>query len=139
MQLSEIKITRPYEGVVIMHPDSSVDEQKALFRKNAKIIEDHTGKVHHLDTWGKRTLATPIENFNKAYYFHTTFMADTKAVAELERTMRINEKVLRFFHKRLDERIDLQKHVEAFKTGIAQSAAKEKESRMRDRRAPRAE
>ncbi len=139
MQLSEIKTTRPYEGIILMHPDSTVDEQRALLKKNAQTIETHDGQVKHVDTWGKRFLATPIDKITKAHYFHTTFMADTKAVAELERTMRINEKVLRFFHKRLDERIDIQKHVEEFKTNLAANAAKERESRMKDRRPPRAE
>lgn len=139
MQLSDIKVTRPYEGVILMHPDSTVEDHKALFKKNAQTIEAHSGQVKHVDTWGKRFLATPIEKITKAHYFHTTFMADTKAVAELERTMRINEKVLRFFHKRLDERIDIQKHVDDFKTNLATNAAKERESRMKDRRPSRAE
>ncbi|MDZ4660341.1 MAG: 30S ribosomal protein S6 [Pseudomonadota bacterium] len=139
MQLSEIKITRPYEGIILMHPDSTADDQKALLKKNAQTIESHKGQVKHVDTWGKRFLATPIDKITKAHYFHTTFVADTKAVTELERTMRINEKVLRFFHKRLDDRVDIKKHVDDFKAGLAANAAKERESRMKDRRPPRAE
>ncbi|MGE0763200.1 MAG: 30S ribosomal protein S6, partial [Bdellovibrionales bacterium] len=45
---------RKYEGVVIMHPDASEDEQKALFRKNAEIIKSFKGEMNHLDTWGRR-------------------------------------------------------------------------------------
>lgn len=137
MKLSDIKIVRPYEGIVIMHPDSSSEDQKGLFKKNTKIIEDHNGKINHIDTWGKRSLASPIAKHTKAHYFHVTFTAAPETIKELERTMRINDKVLRFFHKKLDERIDLQKHVEQFKTNLAQNMQKmkEREAKAKERRA----
>ena len=119
---------RPYEAVILVHPDASEDEQKALFKKNKSIIEEQFGgTVRHLDTWGKRNLANPIEKLKKANYFHTTFEANPQAVAELERTMRINDRVLRFMHTRLDDGTDLVAHVENFKKALAESAARERE------------
>lgn len=120
-------MTKPYEVVVLMHPDATLDEQKELFRKNKATIEGFKGSVNSLETWGKRTLATPIGKLKKAVYFHATFEADTQAIAELERTMRINDKVLRFMHTRLDERVSLSKFMEGFKKGLSESAAREKE------------
>lgn len=118
---------RPYEGVVLMHPDSSEEEMKALFRRNKTIIEGFKGEVKHVDTWGKRNLANQIHGLKKAVYFHTTFMAEPQAVAELERTMRINDRVVRFMHSRLDEREDLATYLENFKKALADSAARERE------------
>lgn len=120
-------MTKPYEVIVLMHPDATLDDQKELFRKNKATIEGFKGSVHSLETWGKRTLATPIGKLKKAVYFHSTFEADTQAINELERTMRINDKVLRFMHTRLDERVSLSKFMEGFKKGLAESAAREKE------------
>ncbi|MGZ3691215.1 MAG: 30S ribosomal protein S6 [Pseudobdellovibrio sp.] len=121
------ELKRPYEAVILVHPDATVEEQKELFKKNKATIANYKGSVYSLDTWGKRTLATPIGKLRKAVYFHTLFEADPQAVAELERTMRINDKVLRFMHTRLDERTPVSKHSEAFKKGLADSAAREKE------------
>ena len=119
---------RPYEGVYLIHPDTSEEDQKTLFRKNKAIIEEQFGgSVMNLDTWGKRTLANPIEKIKKAVYFHTTFEANPQAIAELERTMRISDNVLRFMHTRLDERHDLATHLENFKKALADSAARERE------------
>ncbi|WP_374031644.1 30S ribosomal protein S6 [Bdellovibrio bacteriovorus] len=118
---------KPYEVVVLMHPDASLEDQKDLFKKNKATIESYKGSINSLETWGKRTLATPIGKLKKAIYFHSTFEADTQAIAELERTMRINDKVLRFMHTRLDERTSLVKFMEGFKKGLAESAAREKE------------
>ncbi|OFZ28516.1 MAG: 30S ribosomal protein S6 [Bdellovibrionales bacterium RIFCSPHIGHO2_01_FULL_40_29] len=122
---SELK--RPYEAIILVHPDTTLEEQKELFKKNKTTITSFNGAVHSLETWGKRTLATPIGKLKKAVYFHTVFEAGTQAVAELERTMRINDKVLRFMHTKLDERVSPAKHIEAFKKGLQDSAAREKE------------
>lgn len=127
MELSKTIAKKPYEVVVLLHPDTTLEEQKELFKKNKATIESYQGSVNSLETWGKRTLATPIGKLKKAVYFHATFEADTQAITELERTMRINDKVLRFMHTRLDERVSLAKFMEGFKKGLSESAAREKE------------
>ena len=118
---------RPYEAVIMMHPDSTEDEQKALFKKNASIVKDFKGSMNHVDTWGKRSLANQIEGMKKAVYFHATFQAEPSAVAELERTMRINDKVIRFMHTRLSDGTNLVDFVEGFKKALADSALRERE------------
>ena len=121
------ELKRPYEAVILVHPDVTVEEQKELFKKNKTTIASFKGSIHTLETWGKRTLATPIGKLRKAVYFHTMFEAGPQAIMELERTMRINDKVLRFMHTKMDERIPVSKHAEAFKKGLSDSAAREKE------------
>lgn len=120
-------VKRPYEVVVVMHPDATLDEQKDLFRKNKSIIQQYGGSVNSLETWGKRVLANPIGKMKRAIYFHSTFESNTQAIAEIERTMRINDKVIRFMHTKLDERTPLAKFVENFKKGLAESMQREKE------------
>ncbi|MEI7972812.1 MAG: 30S ribosomal protein S6, partial [Bdellovibrio sp.] len=115
------------ESVVILHPDASLEEQKTLFRKNQGIVQEAGGEVFAVDTWGKRTLANPILKNRKGIYFHSLFMAAPSVIAELERTMRINDKVLRYLHVRLEERMPLSKHQEKFKRQLAESAQREKE------------
>jgi small subunit ribosomal protein S6 len=128
MQLEKRPYVRPYEVVVLMNPDASEEDQKALFRKNKAIIEEQFGgAVKHLDTWGKRKLANPIGKSKQALFFHSTFTANPQAITELERTMRINDHILRFMHTSLDDRTDLAKYVEDFKSSLAESAARERE------------
>ena len=127
MELERRDEIRPYEAVIMLHPDSTEDEQKTLFKKNKAIVEQFKGEVNHLDTWGKRNLGNSISKLRKAVYFHTTFKADPSAVAELERTMRINDRVLRFQHTRLEDGTDLLVFVENFKKSLAESAARERE------------
>jgi len=118
---------RPYEVVILMHPDSTAEQQKALFVKNKETITTFKGNIQAVETWGKRTLATQIGKLKKAVYFHAVYEVQPQAIMELERTMRINDRVLRFMHTALDERTTMSKHVEAFKKGLAESTQREKE------------
>ena len=141
MAESSPKILRKYEAVIIMHPDASEEDQKALFRKNREIIQSFSGSTHHLDTWGKRKLGNPIERLTRGNYFHMTFEAAGDCVAELERTMRINDKVLRFQHTRLDDRVSLAKFVDKFKEALVETANREREREIKNqqRKAMRSE
>jgi len=125
--LKSQEILRPYEVVIIMNPETTVDEQKELFRKNKSIIEGFGGSMHTLDTWGKRSLANEIGKARRGIYFHGTFQARPAAIAELERTMRINDRVLRYMHTKLDTRVSLAKYMESFKKSLAETAQRERE------------
>ncbi len=127
MQHVNADLLRPYEVVVLLHPDTPLEEQKEIFRRNKTTLATFKGKFHTLETWGKRNLANPINKLRKAHYFHATFEANPQAIAEIERIMRINEKVLRFMHTRLDERLPLTKHTEIFRKGLLESATRERE------------
>ena len=127
MDLKKTDVKRPYEVVILVHPDTTIEEQKELFNKNKATLASFNGNVHSVETWGKRTLANQIGKLKKAIYFHSVFEAGPQAIMEVERTMRINDKVLRFMHTSLDERTPVAKYMESFKKGLADSAAREKE------------
>ena len=118
---------RPYESVIILKSDVSEEKQKGLLQKNKQIIESSKGEMNNIDTWGKRRLGNPIKKEKTGIYFHTTFTADTQIIMELERTMRINEDVLRFVHVKLEDGTDLNKHNQEFKDSLSAAAAREKE------------
>jgi small subunit ribosomal protein S6 len=120
-------VLRKYEAVIILHPDTTEEDQKGFFTKNKGILENFKGTIHSLDTWGKRKLANPIGKLSRGVYFHTTFEAQGDAIKELERTMRINDKVLRFTHTRLDDRVSIAKYLEAFKTALEETMKRERE------------
>jgi small subunit ribosomal protein S6 len=131
------KLVRKYEAVIILHPDVTETEQKAFFKRNQETISGYAGKVNHIDTWGKRRLANAINKVRLGNYFHTTFEAKGDCVAELERLMKIDERVLRFIHLRLDDRESLTQHVEKFHASLAESLKREqeKEAKAQARRA----
>ena len=121
-----MKKLRSYEGILLLHPDTNLEDQKTLFQQNKKIIEDHEGRMHHCDAWGKRAIANPIKNIKKALFFHYSFYANNKAITELERTLRINSFVLKFLHSNLGP-ISLEKHLKNYYLQLETTSLKEKE------------
>lgn len=126
------KNLRKYEAVIILNPDVSEAEQKNFFKRNQETIQQFAGRVNHVDTWGKRRLANSIKKFRIGTYFHTTFESKGDCVAELERLMKIDERVLRFLHVRLDDRSSLTQHVEAFHATLAESLKREQEKEAKN-------
>ena len=88
---------RKYEIALLLDPtieDTEVDDKfesvlEILKSQGAKIIEDQT-----LD-WGKRKLAYPIKKKGNGIYRIYRFNAETRAITEIERRLRIDEQVLR--------------------------------------------
>ena len=138
MELNIPQPSRFYEGVIILHPDTAEADQKAIFKKYQETIKSFDGEITNLDTWGKRRLANPINKLTMGTYFHVMFEAKAEAIAEMERTLKINDKVLRYNHMKLDERKSLSKHLEDFREVIAGSNKRlEEAEQARQRRQAR--
>lgn len=137
MELEKVKHVKNYEVVIILKPDANEERQKALFKKNQGIIESCSGKIHHVESWGTRALANPIKKQKRGHYFYSTFNSFPEAIAELERTMRINEDVLRFMHTKLSDKVDLAKHLEQFHESLREASKREREKELkRERKIP---
>lgn len=138
--LTPVDVVRNYESVILLSPSSNEGDHKSIFQDYKNTLEKYKGELNHLDTWGSRKLGNQIEKNKTAYYFHASFRAAPEAVAELERKMRIDDRVLRFFHLRLDDRVSLAKHVEQFKEDLKETSnrEKEREAKFQKKKAARA-
>ncbi|MDX1777507.1 MAG: 30S ribosomal protein S6 [Thermodesulfobacteriota bacterium] len=87
---------RYYEMVFIVHPSVPDDEVSAVTDKITSAINQSKGEVIHLDNWGKRRCAHKIKKSQKGNYFLLYFSGDPGVLTELDRTLRYNEKVLRY-------------------------------------------
>jgi len=93
---------RNYESIYIIHPDVVGDELTALVDKFQKVLADQGAEIHKLDNWGVRKLAYPIKKIERGCYVQTLFCAGPEVIAELERRLRLDEKVLRFLTVRFE-------------------------------------
>lgn len=139
LEFKKSEVKRPYESIIIMAPTASEEQQKKLFQKNKGIVESFSGEMNSVETWGKRPLANHIDKHQMGTYFHTYFTAGPGAVLELERTMKINDQVLRYMHTRLDEGQTAEKHAEDYKQILKDSTVRQQEAelRMQKKRAAR--
>jgi len=78
--------------------DTALEEtaRKELIEKFSNLITANGGEVEKVDeTWGKRRLAYAINDKLEGYYVLVTMKAPADLPREIERTMGINENILR--------------------------------------------
>src|SRR3954463_335042 len=91
-----------YENVFIARQDISGTQVDALADTFTQLIGEQGGEVKKREYWGLRNLAYRMKKNRKAHYMLLNIDAPPAAIAELERTMRINEDVLRYLTLRVD-------------------------------------
>lgn len=87
---------RTYESIFIVHPDVVGDDLTAIIEKYTKILVDQGSEILKLENWGLKTLAYQVKKQSKGCYLLVIFEAPPTAIAEFERRMRIDEKVIKF-------------------------------------------
>ena len=91
-----------YENVFIARQDISGAQVDALADTFTQLIAEQGGEVKKRENWGLRNLAYRMNKNRKGHYVLFNIEAPAPAIAELERTMRINEDVLRYLTIRVD-------------------------------------
>ena len=92
-----------YENVFIARQDISGTQVDQLADTFTQLIADQGGEIKKREYWGLRNLTYRMNKNRKGHYVLFNIDAPAPAIAELERTMRINEDVLRYLTLRVDE------------------------------------
>jgi len=91
-----------YENVFIARQDISSAQVDALADTFTQLIAEQGGEIKKREYWGLRNLAYRMNKNRKGHYILFNIDAPAPAIAELERTMRINEDVVRYLTLRVD-------------------------------------
>ncbi|HLO25292.1 MAG TPA: 30S ribosomal protein S6 [Geobacteraceae bacterium] len=89
-------MNRMYETIIIVQPELGDEELKGLSAKIQEIITSMKGDYKRLEDWGVRKLAYPINKFARGRYYYLRFDGDASLIAELERRLRLDDKVVRY-------------------------------------------
>ncbi len=89
-------MNRMYETIIIVQPELGDEELKGLSAKIQEIISSMKGDFKRLEDWGVRKLAYPINKFVRGRYYYLRFDGDAPLIAELERRLRLDDKVVRY-------------------------------------------
>ena len=126
---------RQYEVVFIVDP--TVDDEVAKLTDNFKqIVVDQGGAVTKAETMGKRQLAYEILHKKEGTFVLMEIEGSGREIAELERRMRVNDRVLRYLTVRVDED---RRRAEKLKGRRTAKAAKRSAGGAQGRRGPAVE
>ena len=96
--------TNHYESVVIINAaleDSQIEQTVSTIQEN---IKSTGGEITDVDNWGRKRLAYNINNAKSGYYLVSRFTAPTTTIKEFERTLKLDENVIRYITIALDKK-----------------------------------
>lgn len=91
-----------YETVFIARQDLSAAQVGELKDKCCQTLTDLGGKIIKTEDWGLRSLAYRIKKNRKGHYALIESDSPAEALLEMERTLGLNEDVLRFMSIKLE-------------------------------------
>ena len=112
---------RQYEVLFIVDPVADDDEVAKITDSFKQIITDQGGSITKAETLGRRQLAYEILRKKEGTFVDIELEGSGQEIAELERRMRVNDRILRYLTVRLDEE---RRRAEKFKDKRARKAAK---------------
>lgn len=94
-----------YETLFIVQSELSSDDITAIIDRYSKIITDMKGTILKVERWGKRKLAYLIRKQSRGFYILIDFAGKREIVAELERILKFDDKVLKYMSVKLADSI----------------------------------
>ena len=97
---------RKYETFFIVDPDLPDEATASVDEKVKSIISSNSGTVLSYVPWGKKKLAYPVKKRSRGLYILAEYAGGAALVAELERNMRLDERIIKFITVKLEDRFD---------------------------------
>ncbi len=94
-----------YELTYIVNGVLSDNQTKEVVGRIGRYIEEHGGRILDTDEWGTRRLTYPIRKKRNGYYVNLHFQAPGEIIQRLERTLEIDDDILRYLTLKLDAKM----------------------------------
>jgi small subunit ribosomal protein S6 len=110
--------------MVIVDPDLSPEKRDPLFERMEEIISQEGGMLILREDWGTRKLAYEIKKKPRGQYLRLDYCGSGALVSELERSFRIDDRVMKYMTVLLEKEADM----DAIKAEMAAAEAAEAET-----------
>jgi len=110
---------RPYEVMVILDAGLEEDAIRAAVDRATSLIESRGGKPGRVDHWGRRRFAYELKHRWEGYYVLLEATAEPAVMAELDRSLRLADEVVRHKIIRLPDAVAGRKAQVAVKSDSA--------------------
>ena len=97
---------RRYETIYIVNPNLEADSLREVVTKFSDLTKKLKGYIVKVNEWGKRKLAYEVRRFDKGYYVVLDFCGLPEIVKELERNLKLDDRVLKYLTVKIDEDVD---------------------------------
>jgi small subunit ribosomal protein S6 len=92
--------------ICIINPNLDAESLNEVVAKLSDIITKLKGFVLKINEWGKKKLAYEIKQFDKGHYVLFDFCGNPDTVDTLERSLKLDERVLKYITVKIDDDAD---------------------------------
>ncbi len=119
---------RQYETLYIVNPELDEENYRAVVDKFRELIEKENGVVVKLEEWGKQRLAYPVKKFDQGAYVLINYCGGSNITAELERDLKLDDRVLKYQTVKLADDADPQALLQKEEEAKKETAAREEQA-----------
>lgn len=98
-------MNRNYEIGFVIDPEATEEDVKKVIDSVVEIVKKAKGNIENVDEWGRRRLAYPIKGHNEGIYTFINADVGGSVFTDIERRLKLSEKVMRFIVYRLDDKM----------------------------------
>ena len=119
---------RHYETLYIVNPELDDENYKAVVDKFRDLIEKEKGVIVKLEEWGKQRLAYQVKKFDQGAYVLMDYCGGPGVTAELERDLKLDDRILKYQTVKLADDVDPQALVNKEEEAKKETAPKEEQA-----------
>lgn len=97
---------RRYETIFIVKPNVDADTQTAITDRVTGIVKDFDGTLVLVEKWGLKKLAYNINKESQGIYVYVEYGSKPAAVSEIERILKIDDRILKYMTVKTQEVFD---------------------------------
>ena len=118
---------RRYETISMLAPNLVVEVMETFKNKVDGIMASEGGQLVKFEDWGRRRLSYPVKKELYGHYLLYGFQGSPGLAAELERNLKIDEKVFKYLTLVLEKKFTDEDLVKAKEALMAEAARREAE------------
>ncbi len=94
-----------YESIFIINPNLTDEETNNVIKKMQDVVAKQGGEMIKFEDWGKKKLAYEVKKQKRGHYVFFQFKSTPAAIAELERTFKLTDAVIKFLSVKLEKEL----------------------------------
>lgn len=116
---------RQYETIFVVNPTLVEETYREVVNKFKNSIEKQKGVIVKAEEWGTQRLAYAVKKFDRGAYVLFNYCGDAGVTSELERDLKLDDRVLKYQTVKLAEDVDPQALMAKEKEGKKEPEPKE--------------
>lgn len=97
-------MVKNYESVLIINAALEEEQIETIISKIVENLKTSGAEIVEVDKWGRKRLAYPIQKSKSGYYLLLRYDAPADLISKFERTLRLDENIIRYITILLDKK-----------------------------------